>query len=152
MDRGSARQEGQALVVLLVLAAMAVPLIVSGIGVARGLSVADEQGRGISNRQYDAMTADAMVAQTTDLVDGAAPKPSATLTWTDDDESFHYAHYTVVDGEALREHDGSTTTVATGVVAARFSRVGKTLIFAIDLESVDGAQTKRVGVFAGSLQ
>ena len=152
MERGSTRQEGQALVVLLVLAAIAVPLILSGIGVARGLSVGDGQGRGISNSQYAAMTADALVAQTTDLVDGAAPKPSATLTWTDDDESFHYAHYAVVDGEFLREHDGLATTVAKGVVAARFSRVGKTLIFAIDLESADGTQTKRIEVFARSLQ
>ncbi len=152
MARGSTREEGKALVVLLVLAAIAVPLILSGIDVARGLSVGGGQGRGISNNQYAAMTADAMVAQTTDLVDGAAPKPSATLTWTDGDEGFHYAHYTVVDGEVLREHDGSTTTVARSVVAARFSRVGKTLIFAIDLESADGAQTTRIEVFARSLQ
>jgi hypothetical protein len=151
MARGSTRQEGRALVVLLVLAAIAVPLILSGISVARGLSVGDGQGS-ISKSQYAAMTADAMVAQTTDLVDGAAPKPSATLTWTDDDESFHYAHYAVVDGKVLREHDGLTTTVAKGVVAARFSRVGKTLIFAIDLESADGAQTTRIEVFARLLQ
>ncbi len=152
IERGSTRQEGQALVLLLVLAAIAVALILSGIGVARGLSVRDGQGRGISNSQYAAMTADAMVAQTTDLVDGAAPKASATLTWTDDDESFHYAHYAVVDGKLLREHGGLTTTVAKRVVAARFSRVGKTLIFAIDLESADGPKTKRIEVFARSLQ
>ena len=152
MERGSTRQEGQALVLLLVLAAIAVALILSGIGVARGLSVRDGQGRGISNSQYAAMTADAMVAQTTDLIDAAAPKPSATLTWTDDDQSFHYAHYAVVDGKLLREHDGLTTTVAKRVVAARFSRVGKTLIFSIDLESADGAQTTRIEVYARSLQ
>ncbi len=152
MAGDSTRQEGQALVVLLVLAAIAVALILSGIGVARGLSVGDGQGRGISKSQYAAMTADAMVAQTTDLVDGAAPKPSATLTWTDDDERFHYAHYAVVDGEVLREHDGLTTTVARSVVAARFSRKERTLIFAIDLESADGTETKRIEVFARSLQ
>ncbi len=146
------RQEGQALVVVLVLAAIAVPLILSGISVARSLSVGDGRGGGISNSQYAAMTADAMVAQTTDLVDGAAPKPSATLTWTDDDQSFNYAHYAVVNGELFREHDGATTTVAKGVVAARFSRVGKALIFAIDLESADGVQTNRIEVFARSLQ
>ena len=152
MERGSTRQEGQALVLLLVLTAIAAALILSGIGVARGLSVRDGQGRGISNSQYAAMTADAMVAQTTDLIDAAAPKPSATLTWTDDDQSFHYAHYAVVDGKLLREHDGLTTTVAKRVVAARFSRVGKTLIFSIDLESADGAQTTRIEVYARSLQ
>ncbi len=152
MARGSTRQEGQAFVVLLVLAAIAVPLILSGISVARGLSVGDGRGRGISNRQYAAITADAIVTQTTDLVDGAAPKPSATLTWTDDDESFNYAHYVVVDGELFREHDGMTTTIAKGVVAARFSRVGKTLIFAIDLEWADGVETNRIEVFARSLQ
>ncbi len=152
MARGSTRQEGQALVVLLVLAAIAVPLILSGLTVASGLSVGDGQSKGISNSQHAAMTADAMVAQTTDLVDGAAPKPLATLTWTDYDESFHYAHYAVVDGELLREQDGVTTTVAKRVVAVRFSRVGKTLIFAIDLESADGTQTKRIEVFARSLQ
>ena len=151
MARGSTRQEGRALVVLLVLAAIAVPLVLSGISVARGLSVSDGQGS-ISKSQYAAMTADAMVAQTTDLVDGAAPRPSATLTWTDDDQSFHYAHYAVVDGEVLREHNGLTTRVARGVVAARFSRVGKTLIFAIDLESADGVQTTRIEVYARSLQ
>ena len=117
MAQGSTRQEGKAFVVLLVLAAIAVPLILSGISVARGLSVGGGQGS-ISNSQYAAMTADAMVAQTTDLVDGAPPKPSATLTWTDDDESFHYAHYAVVDGEVLREHDGLTTTVAKRVPRA----------------------------------
>ena len=152
MARGYTRQEGQALVVLLVLVAIAVPLILSGISVARGLSVGGGQRGGISSGQYAAMTADAMVAQTTDLVDGAAPMPSATLTWTDDDGSFHYAHYAVVDGKVLREHDGLTTTVARGVTSTRFSRVGKTLIFAIDLESADGAQTKRLEVFARSLQ
>ena len=152
MARGSTRQEGHALVVLLVLTAIAVPLVLSGIGVARGLSVGDRQSKGISYSQYAAMTADAMVAQTTDLLDGGPPMPSATLTWTDDDESFHYAHYAVVDGEVLREHDGLTTTVAKRVVAARFSRVGKTLIFAIDLESAGGVQTKRIEVFARSLQ
>jgi len=146
------REEGQALVVVLVLAAIAVPLIISGISVARGLSVGGGHGGGISRSQYAAMTADAMVAQTTDLVDGAAPRPSATLTWTDSDESFHYAHYAVVDGEVLREHDGLTTTVARRVVAARFSRVGKTLIFAIDLKSADGVQTMRIEIFARSLQ
>ncbi len=152
MARGSTRQEGQALVVLLVLAAIAVPLILSGIGVARSLTVGGGQGGSISNSQYAAMTADAMVAQTSDLADGAAPKPSATLTWTDGDQSFHYAHYAVVDGEVLRDHDGLTTTVARKVVAARFSRVGQTLIFAIDLESADGVQTKRIEIFARSLQ
>ncbi len=150
--RGATQQEGQALVMLLVLAAIAVALILSGISLARGLSVGDGQDRGISNSQYAAMTADAMVAQTTDLVDGAAPKLSATLTWTDDDESFHYAHYAVVDGVLLREHDGLTTTVAKRVVAARFSRVGKTLIFSIDGKSADGVQTRRIEVFARSLQ
>ena len=152
MERCSTRQEGQALVVLLVLAAIAVPLILSGIDFARGLSVGDGQGKGISISQYAAMTADAIVAQTTNLVDGAAPEPSATLTWTDDDEGFHYAHYAVVDGEVLREHDGLTTTVAKRVTAARFSREGKTLIFKFDLESADGAQTKHIEVFARSLQ
>ena len=151
MALGSTRQEGQALVVLLVLAAIAVLLILSGLSAARGLSVGDGQA-GISKGQHAAMTADVLVAQTSDLVDGADPKPSATLPWTDRDESFHYAHYAVIDGDVLREHDGVTTTVAKRVVAARFSRVGKTLIFAIDLESADGVQTERIEVFARSLQ
>ena len=98
------------------------------------------------------MNADAMVAQTTDLIDGADPESSATLTWTDADGSFHHAHYSLVNGEIRREHDGLTTTVARGSTAARFSRTGKTLTFEFDLQTQDGTEERSIKVFASSLQ
>ena len=65
------------MVVLLVLA------VFSGLRVANGLSIGSRPDSGLSNSQYSAMIADAMVAQTTDLVDSAGPVSSATLTWSD---------------------------------------------------------------------
>ena len=148
----AAAQRGSVAVVLLVLAVLAVPLIFSGIRVANGLSIGSRPKSGLSNSQYSAMTADAMVAQTTDLIDGADPESSATLTWTDEDGSFHYAHYALVNGEIRREHDGLTTTVARGSTAARFSRNGKILTFEFDLQTKDGTEEKSIEIFAISLR
>ena len=133
-------------------AVLAVPLILSGMRVANGMSIGSRPNSGLSKSQYSAMTADAMVAQTTDLVDGADPMPAATLTWTDEDGSFHYTRYILVNGEVRREHDGVTTTVARGSTAGRFSRDRKTLTFEFDLQTKNGTEEKSIEVFAGSLQ
>ncbi len=138
-------------VVLLVLAVLAVPLTFSGMRLANGLSIGNKPNSGLSNSQYSAMTADAMVAQTTDLIDGADPESSVTLTWTDGDGSFHYAHYSLVNAEIRREHDGLTTTVARGSTAARFSRNRQTFTFEFDLQTDDGTEEKSIEIFANSL-
>ena len=148
----AAAQRGSLPIVLLVLTTLAVALIFTGIRVAVGLSIEKRPNSGVSNSQYSAMIADAMVAQTTDLIGGAGPKSSATLTWTDKDGSFHYAHYALINGEIRREHDGLTTTVARGSTAARFSRDGKTLTFEFDLQTSDGTEERSIEVFASSLQ
>ena len=144
-------QRGSVAVVLLVLAILAVPLIFAGIRVADGLSIGNRPNSGLSNTQYSAMIADAMVAQTTDLIDGAGPASSATLTWTDQDGSFHYAHYALINGEIRREHDGLSTTVARGSTAARFSRTRQTLTFEFDLQTTAGTEEKSIEIFANSL-
>lgn len=155
IHRMSECEDGKVLVVLIAMVAIAVPLVASGLGLAKGLNIDSRVGTGISNSQYTAIAGDAMNAQATDLVDGAEPVSSATLTWTDEDENenTHSASYSLVEGEVLRTHNGITTTIARRVVSVGFSRSGQTLKFTFTVATPDGGtETKSIEVYARLLQ
>ncbi len=73
---------------------------------------------------------DALVAQTTNLVNGNPPQPGVTLNWTDSNSVAHTATYSVdVNGNLVRNYDGAQLVLARGVVATAFSLNGNVLDF-----------------------
>jgi type II secretory pathway pseudopilin PulG len=73
---------------------------------------------------------DAIRAVTTDLVDGAPPASSVTMTWTDQfggTGTTHTASYSLTGNRLYRTFDGQAQFMADDIVSVAFSRSGKTL-------------------------
>jgi hypothetical protein len=100
---------------------------------------------------------DALIAETTDLVDGAPPvtsqalgeeAPPVTLTtlgWTDADGNPHTASY-LLDGDTLvRELDGVQLPIAPRVVQVSVSRTGATVILSLEVQAERGG-TETIGL------
>jgi prepilin-type N-terminal cleavage/methylation domain-containing protein len=84
---------------------------------------------------------DAQMAQTTNLVDGAAPVPSLSLGWTDapmEGGASHTVAYTLSGGTLLRTYDGQGLAVAHYVRSAGFSRSGSTILFTVTSQEQRG--------------
>ncbi len=96
---------------------------------------------------------DAVYAQITSLVDGAAPVTSVTLDWTDKTGVPHTATYTLSGNILFREYDGATISIARHVVSAGFSLSGRMLTFDLEVEA-EGDQTDSIShqVFLRRLQ
>ena len=70
------------------------------------------------------MGRDIPMAETTDLVDGAGPVSSLSLTWTEHSEAGdipHTSSYYLVGSELKRDYDGSVITVARHIQSLGFS-------------------------------
>ncbi len=97
---------------------------------------------------------DALNAQQADLVDGAAPVSSATLSWTGQGEVSHAATYSISpDATLIRDFDGSKITVARKVLSALFSREGGVLKLTLEVQAAAGeTELKTVDVYGRTLQ
>ncbi len=96
---------------------------------------------------------DALNAQTSDLVDGAQPVSSTTITWTDQDDAPHDSIYSLVGDRLVRNYDGDPITVADKVVSVGFSRSVNTLIFTLTVNAErDGTESSELSIYARMLQ
>ncbi len=97
---------------------------------------------------------DALNAQQTDLVEGAGPVSSATLSWTGQGEVPHVAAYSLsADATLIRDFDGSTITVARNVLSAQFSREGGVLRLTLEVQASAGeTELKTVDIYGRTLQ
>ncbi len=79
---------------------------------------------------------DIIMAESTDLVEGAGPVGSVTLTWTERYDFANIPHsssYSLVGTELRRNYDGVVTTVGRDISAIEFSRTGGLLTVAISV-------------------
>jgi len=88
------------------------------------------------------ITRDGVAAQTTNLIDGAAPVASMTLGWSDGGQS-HTIIYSLSGDDLRRNHNGIVTTVARNVSSVGFSISQRTIT-----GSVTAAPASRWGVSA----
>ena len=97
---------------------------------------------------------DALNAQQTDLVDGAAPVSSATLSWTGQGQVAHAATYSLSpDATLIRDIDGSKITVARRVLSAQFSREGSVLKLTLEVQAAAGeTELKSINIYGRTLQ
>ncbi len=73
---------------------------------------------------------DGQMAESSDLVDGAPPVSSMTLTWTEwqgYETVDHSSHYFLVGDDLRRDYDGNVITVARYVSDIQFSLDGRVL-------------------------
>lgn len=83
--------------------------------------------------------ADALNAETTDLIEGDPPASSVALTWTDGRGLTHMATYRLCGNSLIRDSDGAQTVVARRVLSACFSLSREVLTFNLELD-VDAAR------------
>ncbi len=88
---------------------------------------------------------DALVAETTDLVDGGASKSTVTLDWTDGLDVAHTATYSVVNSNLIRDLDGNQLTLARGVSSTTFALDQNVLTFDLEVEGELGT-TKSISL------
>lgn len=84
-------------------------------------------------------SADALNAETTDLVNGSPLVDAVTLTWTDRDGVPHIVTYSLSGSDLIREYDGVETPVARRAVSVGFSLSGSVLTFDLEVEAGGGA-------------
>ena len=82
--------------------------------------------------------ADALNAQSSDLVDGNPPSTSTTLSWTDAQGTTHDASYVITGTDLVRDLDGVTSVVGRNAASAEFSLSGKSLTFDLIVDAGDG--------------
>lgn len=82
--------------------------------------------------------ADALNAQSSDLVDGNPPSTSTTLSWTDAQGATHDASYVIAGTDLVRDFDGVASVVARNAASAGFSLSGKSLTFDLIVHAGDG--------------
>jgi prepilin-type N-terminal cleavage/methylation domain-containing protein len=96
---------------------------------------------------------DAPRAETTNLVDGAAPASSVVMDWRDVGGGSHITAYTLVEDRLVRSFDDAETTVASNVTSAEFSRSGKRLRIALVVSTPAGSSIQQdLNVFGRQLQ
>jgi hypothetical protein len=113
------------------------PSIFHALGTTRGV-VREGVATSELRRGLSWLAEDSKMATTTSLVDGAAPVSNVTFSWTDKYQGAGIAHtssYAMVSGRLVRTYDGSSHTVAQGVVSLAFSRSGQSVIAAVEVTS-----------------
>lgn len=136
-------QRGFTLVEVLVSTAvigMMVTLV--GVGVNQAITLSERANYGSQAQRQTRnalhwMTRDMAMAQTTNVVDGAAPVSSATFTWTDvfaDALTNHSLSYVVTNGELRRTYDGVTITIGRQITSLSFSRAGRLMTATINAQ------------------
>ena len=81
---------------------------------------------------------DALNAEETDLVGGAPPVDSTTLTWTDGQGNLHTVSYGLVGSSLMRNDDGDQITLARHVISVGFSLSAEVLTFDLEVEAAGG--------------
>ena len=81
---------------------------------------------------------DAYSTEATDLVDGAAPAPSVTMTWTDSGDVSHTSTYSIVEDRLVRDYDGNQQIVARDVVSTGFFISGRMLTLDLEVKAAQG--------------
>lgn len=96
------------------------------------------------------ITRDVVMAQTTDLVDGALPTGNMTMTWDDltgwaqaEESISHSANYTYSGNELQRHYDGVVTTVGRHLTDVGFS-INGTMMTVTLTSSPDGVRASTV--------
>lgn len=87
-------------------------------------------------------SSDMRKATATDLVDGAPPVSSLSLTWTDQYQGAGTAHtiaYALVGEDLVRTYDGVSHTLARRVVGVAFSRSSKTFTAQVEVKATPGS-------------
>lgn len=82
---------------------------------------------------------DATNANSTDLVDGAAPVSTVLLHSTDANGIPHTTTYSLNVTRLVRTYDGSSLTVAQNVVSAAFSLSGRSVFATLQIPGAHGA-------------
>lgn len=136
---------------LVALALVGIVMSVSGSAFFQFLTQPQKQGGNIA-AAYDVRNAsvwvarDAQMAQTTNLVDGAAPVSSVSLGWTDpptEGGASHTVTYTLSGSNLLRTYDGQGLAVAHDVRSAGFSRSGSTIFFTVTSQEQTGKDIQK---------
>lgn len=110
-----------------------VSIINSSVAASHGI---DNAGRVISG--------DAMMAKSSDLVDGAAPVDTLTLTWTEMYKltgTPHTSTYWLSNSELKRDYDGVVKTVARHVSSIAFSQADRLITAVISAKVSTYPQT-----------
>lgn len=131
-------QSGMTIVEMLIALAISA-VILSSIGTALYI-ITNITGRGnahaaaIQDLQRAAfwISHDGQMARTTDLIDGALPVASVTLSWLDADDVSHSSVYSLSGTELLRTYDGITTTVGMYISSVEFSLNDELLTYRIE--------------------
>ena len=128
-------------VVGLGLAGLVLPLMATGMFQAWGVERTQRHDV-VATVQLDNatrwFTSDALNAQLTDLSDGAAPVSSVSLSWTDASDVSHTASYNREGTNLVRTFDGTSLTVARGVVSIAFSCSGNTIFATLEVQGARG--------------
>ncbi len=127
-----ADQRGLTLVELLL--ALGISALISGtLGTAiHQFVMASERGNDDLRALHDVqnagfwLTLDGERAEGTNLVDGAPPAQSMTLSWTIGGQA-HTSAYSLSETALNRDHNGTITTVARHVASAQFSLAGRVI-------------------------
>ncbi|MFQ6122884.1 MAG: prepilin-type N-terminal cleavage/methylation domain-containing protein [Dehalococcoidales bacterium] len=137
---GQSRQKGMTLLELL--AAMAIAaMLISGV---LALVFQEYRGTDITKTTVTAaheignaarwISQDAMMAESTDLVEGADPVNYLTLTWVERHDFAdipHSSNYSLWGTELQRNYDGTETTVARNISKVEFSQTGDLITVSI---------------------
>ena len=150
-------QKGVSLIeMLVVVALMGTVVSISGTALFQSLKHGTHQQGVIASAHSvqnaaDWVVQDSQMAQASDLVDGAAPVSSMTLSWTDwsqDDGVPHSVTYNLSGTELLRTYDGQTLAVGHYVTSVGFSLSGQALFVTITSEGRTGvSDTKTYRVY-----
>ena len=109
----------------------------------------------VINQELDIASAwfnrDLSQAQTTDVVDGAAPVDHMRVDWTDETDwavqgaEKHFTEYTVSESNLLRTYDGAVSIVARNLADIKFSRSGD--LISVAMTSTLGGSTETLTYF-----
>ena len=140
MMSGQARQKGMTLLELM--AAMAIAVLVMGGALAlifqeyRGTAIAKSPitvAHEIGNAAR-CISQDGMMAESTDLVEGAEPADNLMLTWIERYDFANIPHsssYSLCGAELRRNYDGIETTVARNISKIEFSQTDRLITVSI---------------------
>ena len=83
--------------------------------------------------------ADALNAETVDLIDGALPTNSVTLDWMDQTSTPRTVTYVLVGDTLFKDVGGAQITLARQVISAEFSLSGRLLTFDLEVQAQPGS-------------
>ncbi len=136
MMRGQSRQKGYTLLELIIalgLVGVMLPAVVGliwqevrGSGIAKNTVTASFEMGNVSRR----LSQDCMMAQSSDLVNEAAPVDNLTLSWVEWynlTATPHVSTYWLAGSDLKRDYDGVVTTVARNISSIAFSQVDRVI-------------------------